>query len=167
MPASDQGVFPDRYQIIPRVLVFAIDDGRVLLLKGAPAKRLWANQNNGVGGHIEQGESVMAAARREFQEETGLELSSAHLAAVVMIDTGEPIGISMHVFQATAQPGELKPSAEGTLEWVPFEEIFNRPLVEDLPKLLPIVLNWHPGEPPIFAKYSYNKSQELHILWNE
>jgi 8-oxo-dGTP diphosphatase len=43
MPKSDQGVQTKRYQIIPRVLIFIFDGDRVLLIKGAPNKRLWAN----------------------------------------------------------------------------------------------------------------------------
>lgn len=167
MPVSDQGLFRERYQIIPRVLVFAVDAGRVLLLKGAPTKRLWANQYNGIGGHIEQGEDVLTAARREFMEETGLSLQSAHLAAVVMIDTGERTGIGMYVFKATALPGNPQSGPEGTLEWVSHQEALNLPLVEDLPQLLPRILTWQPGNSVHFAKYSYNYSQELQILWNQ
>jgi predicted NUDIX family phosphoesterase len=58
MPKSDQGVHTKRYQIIPRVLIFIFDGDRVLLIKGAPNKRLWANQYNGIGGHIERGEDA-------------------------------------------------------------------------------------------------------------
>ncbi|MCH7664271.1 MAG: NUDIX domain-containing protein, partial [Chloroflexi bacterium] len=65
MNASHQGESNDRYQLIPRVLIFITRGDEVLLLKGAPDKNLWANLYNGVGGHIERGEDVLSAARRE------------------------------------------------------------------------------------------------------
>ncbi|MDP3183744.1 MAG: NUDIX domain-containing protein, partial [Anaerolineales bacterium] len=67
MPASEQGVSRDRYMLIPRTLIFLRRGDSVLLIKGAPHKRLWANKYNGVGGHLERGEDVLSAARRELQ----------------------------------------------------------------------------------------------------
>ena len=65
MPISDQGMPKEqRYQFVPRVLVFLTCGDEVLLLKGAPTKRVWPNQYNGLGGHIERGESVLEAAQR-------------------------------------------------------------------------------------------------------
>ena len=72
MPQSDQGVTSDRYMIIPRVAIFLRRGDSYLLLKGAPTKRLWANQYNGLGGHVERGEDVLSAAKRELKEETEL-----------------------------------------------------------------------------------------------
>ena len=68
MPIADQGVSSDRYQLIPRTLIFLTRGESVLLLKGAPNKRIWANRYNGVGGHIERGEDAHTAARRELLE---------------------------------------------------------------------------------------------------
>ncbi len=163
MPVAEQGVFYDRYALIPRVLIFATRAESVLLIKGAPTKRLWANLYNGVGGHIEQGEDVLTAARREFKEETGLALLDPWLCALVTIDTGKVPGIGMYVFRAQAGPGELQPSAEGGLAWIPFEQLQQLPLVEDLPILLPTVLAMQPGELPRYAQYSYNTDDQLQI----
>ncbi len=79
MPASDQGVHNDRYQVIPRSLIFVRRGEQVLLLKGAAHKRLWANLYNGIGGHIERGEDALSAARRELAEESGLQVSQSGL----------------------------------------------------------------------------------------
>ena len=51
--------------LIPRTLIFLTCRDLVLLLKGAPHKRLWANRYNGIGGHIERGEDVLTAAQRD------------------------------------------------------------------------------------------------------
>lgn len=163
MPASDQGISENKYHIIPRVLVFATRGDSVLMLKGAPDKKSWTNLWNGIGGHIERGEDPHTAAHREFREETGLALLNPWLCAVVTIDTQQPSGIGMFVFRGEAASGETKTSAEGETSWVPRKELFSLPLVEDLPVLLPRVLDLQPGQQPIYARYSYNSSEKLEI----
>ncbi len=161
MTASQQVITNNRYQIIPRALVFAMRQDAVLLIKGAPDKKIWPNLYNGVGGHIEQGEDPLSAARREFREETGLELRHPWLCAVATIDTGGPVGIGMFVFRGEVGQGQLKASAEGELAWVPQHELYDLPLVEDLPELLPRVLAMQPGQPPLMAQYVYDSTGKL------
>ncbi len=92
MQASEQGTREPgkrRYQAIPRTLIFITSmhpqtgAQEVLLLKGAPTKRLWANKYNGLGGHVEADEDLYAAALREVNEETGLSLSQLTLRGVI------------------------------------------------------------------------------------
>ncbi len=163
MPVSDQGVSSNRYTFIPRVLVFATREDKILLLKGAPTKKIWPNQYNGVGGHIEKGESIPSAADREFFEETGLTLTAKKLAAIVTIDTATTPGINMYVFLAKASTGEPIPSAEGTLEWVPISSLDNLPLVEDLPILIPTILSAPTEDLPLIAHYNYDPNNKLVI----
>jgi len=163
MPASDQGITHDRYMLVPRTLVFATRHNQVLLLEGAPDKRLWAGRYNGVGGHVERGEDVLQTARREFAEETGLELVDPWLCGVVTVDVGQDVGVGIFVFRGKCSTGDPKPSTEGTLAWVPFEQVGDLPLVEDLYVLLPRLLAMQPGDPPFAAQYSYNETGKLII----
>ncbi|MDH3943075.1 MAG: NUDIX domain-containing protein [Anaerolineae bacterium] len=167
MPASDQGVFPDRYMLIPRVLIFVTREENVLLLKGAPNKRLWANLYNGVGGHVERGEDVLSAAKRELEEETNLSGIDLWLCATIAIDTNEEIGIGMYVFRGEWEDGEAISSDEGTLEWVSIGELESLPLVEDLPTLLPRLLAMEREDNPLSVHYSYSTSGELILRFGE
>ena len=131
------------YTVIPRTLVFLTNGDAVLLLRGAPTKRLWANRYNGLGGHVEPGETILAAALREVWEEAGIaagEIDDFALRALINVE-GEPQGVLLCVFVGSTRTREVAGSAEGSPEWVPIARLGEIDLVDDdrlLPRLLEI-----------------------------
>jgi 8-oxo-dGTP diphosphatase len=167
MTRSDQGVEKSahRYKAVPRTLCFITHGDDVLLLHGSPTKRIWPGKYNGVGGHVEADEDVYSAAIREMREETGADVSDVRLRGVINVDIGQETGIILFVFTAQARGREVRPSPEGTLEWVRRDRLAALDLVEDLTRLLPHVLSMQPADPPFFARYHYDRHEQLVITF--
>lgn len=141
--------------VIPRILCFITHGDDILLLRGAPDKRLWANRYNGIGGHLEPGEDIYSAARREIQEEAGIAITELRLRGVISVapEENEP-GVLLFVFTARALSRDVQPSAEGQPVWIPRDQVGTLDVVEDVP----VVLGWVSEmklDDPVFAARSF------------
>lgn len=77
----------------------------------------------GVGGHFEPGESPEDCLLREVREETGLELTSYRFRGILTFNFNDNDSEYICLYTADGFEGELHSCNEGTLEWVPKDEI--------------------------------------------
>ena len=163
MPDSEQAVDHGRYQLIPRTLIFLRRDDSYLLIKGSPAKRLWSDQYNGIGGHLDRGEDVLSSASRELLEETGLQ-ADLWLCGTVIVDAGD-VGVGLYVFSGEMTGGALQKSAEGTSEWISYDRVPSLPTVRDLEPLLARIHRMRRGDVPFSARSFYDASGNLQLVF--
>jgi 8-oxo-dGTP diphosphatase len=162
MGVESQGVCNQRYSLIPRVLIFPVNEnGEILLLEGARDKKIWAGYWNGLGGHVEQGESALSAAQRELLEESGLTAETMIYCGQVAVDTGQNPGIIFFVFKAKQLSGQVCDSKEGRLEWHSLQSALELKLVEDLYTLLPLVMRQRASGKPFWGRYHYDDQGQL------
>ncbi len=161
MGANDQGVDKARWAAIPRTLCFVTNGNDVLLLKRAAHKRAFPGLYNGVGGHLERNEDPYSGAVREIHEETGLSVSQVQLRGITHIDPRGEVGILLFIFTAVTESREVGICDEGTLEWIPLTRVFDLPLVEDLPTVLPLLFGDAKIGLPFFAHVRYNDADQL------
>jgi 8-oxo-dGTP diphosphatase len=151
---ASEGLDAARYRVVPRTLVFLRHGERVLLLRRAPDRRVWPGRFNGLGGHVEAGEDLVASARREVLEEAGLAVAGLRLAGLLHVtDAAAPEGVLVLIFTAEAHQDEVVDSAEGSLHWVPLAEAERLDLVPDVQAFLPRLWPERPERPgqPFFA----------------
>jgi 8-oxo-dGTP diphosphatase len=156
-----------RYSLIPRVLVFITRGDFILLIRGAPDKKLWANLYNGIGGHVEQGEDILTAARRELYEEAGVISPDLQLCGLVAVDTGFNPGVMLFIFTGTCTNEPLASSKEGKLEWVAISAINTLSCVEDLPIILTKTLAIRKNRDIFSARSFYNEQNKLEVVFNK
>lgn len=163
MTLPGQRIQPDRYQLIPRTLVFLLSGEDILLVRIASDRGAWAGLYNGVGGHIEAGENPHAAAIREIEEETGLSPTDLRLCGVINVSPGTSPGIGIYVFVGTTQTREIRESDEGDPEWVPLGGLDEIPLVADLPHLIPRALTAFHQRQPFCGLTTFDEAGRPHL----
>ena len=109
-----------------------VKDGKLLLLKRGvePFKGFW----HVVGGHVEEDESLKDAVKREFREETGLDVMVGGVVGGRIEETFDRVKIVV-AFEVVSAEGEICLNSENEgYGW--FDE-FPRDSVYDYSKYLP------------------------------
>ncbi|MCY4022933.1 MAG: NUDIX domain-containing protein [Anaerolineaceae bacterium] len=153
-----------RWLTVPRTVAFVCHEESVLMIKRRQDSRVYPGRYNGVGGHLERDEDPASGVLREISEETGLEVSHLRLRAVYNIDPGGRQGVLLFVFTCTCDSPALSgPSQEGELHWILREDLQSLPLVEDLPQMLPLILDMADEAAPLFVHASYDCNDKLQL----
>ncbi len=103
-----------------------IKNRKILLLKRnvEPFKGCW----HVVGGHVEEGESLKAAVKREFKEETGLEITVGGIIDGRIETTFDRVKI-IAAFEVTSAEGEIRLNSEneayGWFDEIPSDSVYN------------------------------------------
>ncbi len=104
--------------------------GRVLMGLRASWKSVWPDHWDSIGGHVEPGESIVAALVRELHEEVGVTAAEFLLLDVVMnARPGVDGALSCHVFAVTEWLGEPWNACDehSELRWFDPEELASLP----------------------------------------
>jgi len=90
------------------------------------------------GGHVEPGESIVEAVRREMKEETGLTVRSVQLRGVKQspIEGGRYI---VFLFRTDDFEGEVISCEEGEMRWFSRSDLASIPAVSDFAELLSVI----------------------------
>ncbi len=102
-------------------------DGQTLMVhRIKKANDMHAGKWNGLGGKLEAGETPEECARREIEEESGLRVGRLTLKGVLTFPgfANEEDWYAF-VFIGEDTQGELIESPEGTLRWVPDDELLS------------------------------------------
>lgn len=102
---------------------------------------------NGLGGKLDRDEDVLSGFRREIREEAGIECDELTLRGTLSWPgfgrQGEDwLAFVFVVYRYSGDPLERNP--EGTLEWVPIDQILDLPLWEGDRYFLPLVFDDDP-----------------------
>ncbi|MGQ5261941.1 NUDIX hydrolase [Micromonospora sp. ZYX-F-536] len=118
------------YEVALLLLVDA--SGAVLLQHRDENVAASPNQWSLPGGHVEPGESLEEAARRELLEETGLTADELHLlwSGPRPYEAGFPHTVTVHVFSGTtrARQKDVVLGEGQAIVFVPRDEVFGREL---------------------------------------
>ncbi|NLL25241.1 MAG: 8-oxo-dGTP diphosphatase [Spirochaetales bacterium] len=124
------------------VITYLFDDDRVLLID--KKRGLGRGLVNAPGGHIEEDETAMEAAIREFKEETRLDISDLEMVGVLNFQFRDGLAEKAYVFFTRTYTGELAETDEARSFWVPISEIpYDRMWEDDLYWLPPALEGKH------------------------
>lgn len=143
----------ERHSARLATVAFVRNGEDVLLMRHPAGGDRFAGLWNGIGGHVEAGEGIRAAARRELREESGLDVSDLRLAGV--IHEAGLVGRDYVIFLFVGESRQrlVRCEAGRELRWQPLERIAELPLVPDVSELLPRLLA---SREVIFATETYD-----------
>ncbi len=130
--------------------VMSPDGQRTLLIhRNSRDDDLHLGKYNGLGGKLDPGEDVVAGLKRELREEAGIECEDIKLRGTISWPgfgkNGEDwFGFIFRIDRFRGTP--LAENPEGTLSWIPVDQILDLPLWEGDRYFLPLVFSNDPRQ---------------------
>ncbi|MCM3674428.1 8-oxo-dGTP diphosphatase [Peribacillus simplex] len=131
------------------------NENEVLMLfrQKNPNRHKW----NGIGGKIEQGETIDESMEREIMEETGLKVKGLAFRGIV---TWNQTG-GMYVYRAEDAGGVLSSCDEGELAWKPYQWVMEaNEVVSNIKYYLKDILQ---DEPPLEFACTYENERLISV----
>ena len=161
--------FTDYPLIYTLCFLYRNDNILMLLRNKSPNAGLW----NGVGGHLENGESPHSGCLREVQEETGYCLAKVNFRGVLTWHSYEVPDGGLYIFTARAPQYEPIKTNEGELAWKKRDWIFNdSSVVSNIHRFGPYIFedhipcihhfNYDAGEIQSYQRFQLPEA----IVWN-
>lgn len=119
-------------------LCFVIRDGQILLIR--KKRGLGAGKINGPGGRLDKGETALASAIRETQEEVGVTPLGLEQVGELFFEFLDGYKLHVAVFAASGCAGELCETSEATPMWTDIAKIPYEEMWQDDPHWLPLLL---------------------------
>ncbi len=119
-------------------LVFVMRPGEVLLIR--KKRGLGAGKINGPGGRFEPGETALACAVRETQEEVGITPREPVALGELSFQFMDGYSTHVHVFRAEGHEGEPHETDEAIPIWTPLDALPYDEMWEDDRIWLPVLL---------------------------
>ena len=123
--------------------MLSVDKTRVLLVhRNRRADDLHFGKYNGLGGKLEAGEDIVAGIRREIREEADIACDELKLRGTISWPGfgGDGADWFGFVFRIDRWHGTVRrDNAEGTLDWIPIDDMLELPLWEGDRHFLPLV----------------------------
>jgi 8-oxo-dGTP diphosphatase len=122
----------------PATLLFVVRDGQILLIR--KKRGLGAGKINGPGGKFEKGETPLACALRETQEELEIEAISPILYGEHQFQFVDGYSLHVYVYRADDFTGVPTETDEAIPLWFALEAIPYQQMWEDDKLWLPLLL---------------------------
>ncbi len=142
-------------------VAFVRHEDEVLLLRHGSGSDRFVGLWNGIGGHVESGEDIRAAARRELWEEAGVHAPDLQLRAVVHESGLVGHAHVVFVFGGRVVDRVLRPADGLEVAWHPIGAVETLPRVHDVDLLLRHALD---AGDPIFLTASYDGDRRTGLV---
>ena len=158
-----------RYNALVRTLIFIFQDDEVLMMKysgkGTHQSKEKADRKdiyNPIGGHVEEGEDIIASATKEAMEEAGVHLLDPKIKGVINISGFAGKNMINFIITGRTEDKVLKSTLEGELHWIKTAELSKIHIFDDLPPILEKLTTMEPDQ--MFTGTAAFEGFKLHAI---